>query len=218
MSFPLIVSRTLICKSPSKLFIKKQSVPPNQQVVLSCRIMKMWHWSPMLKQSQKSEPNHAVSRKDKCKSLIWNGKYLTSNLHQLYVLYAHQTEKKGELLSPKCSFKIPAGSTWLVILCDRRAPMDLVFTFCETPRKQESAGSGYAASRGLRAHSVLWNWTRCIRSRTVGWWGSFFPKLSSPQFLCDNNRVYQDSSHLVSPIISITQQRAVEWREVKHKK
>lgn len=55
--------------------------------------MKLWHWSLMLEQSQKSEQNPAVSRKDECKYLIWNGKYLTSNLHQLQVLLAKPSKR-----------------------------------------------------------------------------------------------------------------------------
>lgn len=45
---------------------------------------------------------------------------------------------------------------------------------------------------------------------------NYFLKPNGPQFL-SNNRIYQENSHRVSPIISIIQQRAVEWREVKQK-
>lgn len=79
--------------------------------------MKMWHWCLMLEHSQKSEPNHAVSRKDKCKSLIWNGKYLTSNLHQLQVLLAKR-RKRLKCFSPS------------VLLTFQRARLDL--WFCDT--------------------------------------------------------------------------------------
>lgn len=173
--------------------------------------MKMWHWSLTLEHSQKSEPNHSVSRKDKCKSLIWNGKELTSNLHQLLVLLAKQRKRL------KCfSLSVP--------LTSQRARFDL--WFCDTSghswiwsswhsvKHQQSKDLqvvGSTVSRGLRAHSVLWNWHRWNRSRTVE---GLFPKPSGPQFFGYNKRVFQENSHLVSLIISITRLRAAEWREV----